>query len=192
MSSRCTFTRLSHNRDRTKAGLAAAKARGIKLGNARLAVGGLGSGITVPDPNPPRVLRCPWVRGRRLHPDHVNGLLTIDRKVAFPNATVLVNEADLAFWTSAEMAGKAPDDAKPFFEMASNAIKPYTDSGRVTTFRDGNDLLTGMRAIAAPGHTVGHSTIRLSSNGSDLLLWGDIVHNAALQLPSRVASECSI
>jgi hypothetical protein len=40
--SRCTFTRLSHNRnvawiaDRTKAGFAAAKARGIKLGNAKL------------------------------------------------------------------------------------------------------------------------------------------------------------
>jgi glyoxylase-like metal-dependent hydrolase (beta-lactamase superfamily II) len=118
-----------------------------------------------------------------MHPDHVNGLLTTDRRVAFPNATVLVNEADLAFWTSAEMAGKAPDDAKPFFEMARNAIKPYTDVGRVTTFQDGNDLLTGMRAIVAPGHTVGHSTIHLSSNGSDLLLWGDIVHNAALQFP---------
>ena len=29
----------------------------------------------------------------------------------------------------------------------------------------------------------GHSMVHLSSNGSDLLLWGDIVHNAVLQFP---------
>jgi glyoxylase-like metal-dependent hydrolase (beta-lactamase superfamily II) len=40
-----------------------------------------------------------------------------------------------------------------------------------------------MTAVAAPGHTVGHSMVRVSSQGDDLLLWGDIVHNAALQFP---------
>jgi glyoxylase-like metal-dependent hydrolase (beta-lactamase superfamily II) len=118
-----------------------------------------------------------------LHPDHANGLLTADKKVAFPNATVHVHEAELAFWTSAEIAAKAPDDAKAFFEMARNAVKPYTDAGKVTTFKDGAELLPGIGAVTAPGHTVGHTMLRLSSQRSDLLLWGDIVHNAALQFP---------
>src|SRR6185312_11625854 len=39
----------------------------------------------------------------------------------------------------------------------------------------------GVTAAAAPGHTVGHSMVRVSSGGSDLLIWGDIVHCAALQ-----------
>jgi glyoxylase-like metal-dependent hydrolase (beta-lactamase superfamily II) len=30
---------------------------------------------------------------------------------------------------------------------------------------------------------MGHTMIRLSSQGKDLLLWGDIVHSAALQFP---------
>jgi glyoxylase-like metal-dependent hydrolase (beta-lactamase superfamily II) len=51
------------------------------------------------------------------------------------------------------------------------------------TFRDGAELAPGVRAMLAAGHTVGHSMIRVSSQGSELLLWGDIVHNAALQFP---------
>ena len=118
-----------------------------------------------------------------LHPDHGNGLLTVDKKVAFPNAVVHVHEAELGFWMSADNAARAPDDFKPFFEMARNAIKPYADAGKVVTFRDGAELALAVRAMLAAGHTVGHSMIRVSSQGSELLLWGDIVHNAALQFP---------
>jgi glyoxylase-like metal-dependent hydrolase (beta-lactamase superfamily II) len=118
-----------------------------------------------------------------LHPDHVNGLLAPDNLIAFRNASVLVNGADYDFWTSQEIAAKAPDDFKPFFAMARNAIKPYVDAGKVTMFKDGDALGPGMAAVAAPGHTVGHSMVRVSSRGNDMLLWGDIVHNAALQFP---------
>jgi glyoxylase-like metal-dependent hydrolase (beta-lactamase superfamily II) len=118
-----------------------------------------------------------------MHPDHANGLLTRDKKVAFPDASVHVHETELGFWTSAEIAGRAPDDFKPFFEMARNAIKPYADAGKVTTYKDGAELLPGIAVIMAPGHTVGHSVVRLSSQGRALLLWGDVVHNAALQFP---------
>jgi glyoxylase-like metal-dependent hydrolase (beta-lactamase superfamily II) len=118
-----------------------------------------------------------------MHPDHANGLLTPDKKVAFPNASVHVHETELNYWTSAEIAGRAPDDFKPFFEMARNAIKPYAEAGKVTTFKDGGEAVPGVSVVAAPGHTVGHSMVRVSSQGRALLLWGDIVHNAALQFP---------
>src|ERR1700675_1241777 len=118
-----------------------------------------------------------------MHPDHANGLLTSDKKVAFPNASVHVHETELGFWTSAEIAGRAPDDFKPFFEMARNAINPYVEAGKVATYKDGAETLPGIAVIAAPGHTVGHSMVRVSSQGRALLSWGDIVHNAALQFP---------
>ena len=35
-----------------------------------------------------------------MHPDHVGGLLTLDKQIAFSNAGVLVNNADYRFWTS--------------------------------------------------------------------------------------------
>ncbi|HKF99839.1 MAG TPA: MBL fold metallo-hydrolase [Xanthobacteraceae bacterium] len=118
-----------------------------------------------------------------MHPDHAAGLLTVDKKVAFPNADVHVSEAEYGFWTSEEIYGKASDAAKPFFEIARNSIKPYWDAGKVTMFKNDVELLPGIGVIAAHGHTMGHSMVRVSSQGRDLLLWGDIVHNAALQFP---------
>jgi glyoxylase-like metal-dependent hydrolase (beta-lactamase superfamily II) len=118
-----------------------------------------------------------------LHPDHAGGLLTADKKVAFPNARVHVDEVEHPFWMSDDIKGKAPDAFKPFFDMARDAIKPYADAGKLSFYKDGAELLPGMVAIRAPGHTVGHSMVRLSSQGSDLLIWTDIVHNAALQFP---------
>jgi glyoxylase-like metal-dependent hydrolase (beta-lactamase superfamily II) len=55
------------------------------------------------------------------------------------------------------------------------------DAGKVEQFKDGATFASGITASAAPGHTMGHTMVRLSSGSSELLLWGDIVHNAALQ-----------
>jgi len=118
-----------------------------------------------------------------MHPDHAAGLLTTDKKIAFPNATVHVSEAEYGFWTAAEIYAKAPDDFKPFFDIARNSIKPYVDAGKVAMFRDRAEFASGITASAAPGHTMGHTMVHLSSGSSELLLWGDIVHNAALQFP---------
>jgi glyoxylase-like metal-dependent hydrolase (beta-lactamase superfamily II) len=118
-----------------------------------------------------------------MHPDHIPGLVTADKKILFKNATVHVNADEYAFWTSAEIYSKAPDAAKPFFDLALMAIKPYADAGKVQTHKDGAELYPGLTSVAAPGHTVGHSMLHVSSAGSDLLIWGDIVHNAFLQFP---------
>jgi len=118
-----------------------------------------------------------------MHPDHVPGLVDADRRVLFKNAMVHVGGAEYAFWTSDEVYSKAPADAKGFFDLARMATMPYADAGKLQTYKDGESILSGIAAMAAPGHTPGHSMVHVSSNGSDLLLWGDIVHNAALQFP---------
>lgn len=118
-----------------------------------------------------------------MHPDHIPGLLGSDGKMMFPNAVVHVNAAEHAFWTAPETRTKMPDEFKVFFDLANAAIKPYAAAGKVQTFKDGAQLARGITAAAAPGHTVGHSMVRVSSDGSDLLIWGDIVHCAALQFP---------
>jgi glyoxylase-like metal-dependent hydrolase (beta-lactamase superfamily II) len=125
-----------------------------------------------------------------MHPDHAGGLLTPDKKVLFPNASVHVNEVELAFWSSDEIYGKAPPDFKFVFDYVRTAIKPYKDAGKIVTYKDGATFLPGISAITAPGHTVGHTMIHLSSQGKELLLWGDIVHSAALQFadPDRSIS----
>ena len=113
-----------------------------------------------------------------LHPDHFGGM-TVDGRPAFKNADIYVSEADAKFWLSTEIADKAPAEMKPFFMMASEAIKPYAH--RLKPLPAKGEIASGVSAIALPGHTVGHTGYLFASEKEQMLVWGDVVHNAALQ-----------
>jgi glyoxylase-like metal-dependent hydrolase (beta-lactamase superfamily II) len=118
-----------------------------------------------------------------LHPDHFGGLLTADTKLAFPNAAIFVSEADTKFWLDEAIAAKAPADSKPFFDQARMMVGPYVAAQKFQPAVDGKEVVAGVTAIAAPGHTPGHTMYRISSGNQTLLIWGDIVHCAPLQFP---------
>ena len=48
-------------------------------------------------------------------------------------------------------------------------------------FRSETELVPGIRAMSAPGHTPGHTVYRVQSQGRTLVLWGDLMHVAAVQ-----------
>ena len=115
-----------------------------------------------------------------LHPDHVGGLLTA-AGAAFPNAIVRLDRRELSYWTSAEWAKKAADGHRPFFPFAESSLKPYEEAGRLKPF-DGNvELLPGVKAISAIGHTLGHTAYSVESEGQRMLVWGDVMHIGAIQ-----------
>jgi glyoxylase-like metal-dependent hydrolase (beta-lactamase superfamily II) len=113
-----------------------------------------------------------------VHPDHSNGLIRADGKAAFPNAELVVGQADAAFWLNEANAGQIAKDFSPFFGMAKTALAPYAT--RTRTIAAG-DVMTGVTAIAAPGHTPGHTVFRISSGQKQLLILGDTVHSPATQ-----------
>lgn len=116
-----------------------------------------------------------------LHGDHVNGLVSADGQAVFPNAVVWSARAESDYWLNEETAARAPRDAQPFFAMAREAAAPYRQAGRWQTFEHDRELLPGISAIAAPGHTPGHTAYLVESAGQRLLVWGDVVHNHAVQ-----------
>lgn len=118
-----------------------------------------------------------------LHPDHSGGLLTADGNMAFPNARVFVAKADADYWLSEAVERHARPDQRALFKMSRDAVAPYLAAGRLTVFEGGQPLPEGVTAIAAPGHTQGHTAYLFSSNEGDLLVWGDVIHNAAVQFP---------
>ena len=113
------------------------------------------------------------------HPDHVAGAVGAGGRAAFPNAELVVAEAEIAFWTSDSMLAQAPADARPFFALARDGLAPY--AARTRRIADGAEIAPGVTAVAAPGHTPGHTMFRVSSGGAQLLVFGDIVHSAAIQ-----------
>jgi glyoxylase-like metal-dependent hydrolase (beta-lactamase superfamily II) len=114
-----------------------------------------------------------------LHPDHVGGLLDAQGKPVFASAALLVNDREHAFWNDEGAASRASADAQKFFKIAQEATKPYEKT--LHLYKDDEELAPGITAAIAPGHTPGHTTLRLSSGKDDMVIWGDIVHAAALQ-----------
>lgn len=102
-----------------------------------------------------------------LHPDHVNGL-TIDGKMIFPNATVYVNKADYEFWIKVLPTLKA-------------TLNPYIEKNQFKLFNEGEKVIDEVTAIPLPGHTVGHTGYKISSNNEEIFFWGDIIHDPDVQ-----------
>jgi len=116
-----------------------------------------------------------------LHGDHIGGLLLADGTPAFPNAVVQVAKKDADFWLSTAVMEKAPKEAQPFFQMAQKATAPYAASGRLKPFEGEAELVPGIKPLSTPGPTPGHTSYLVESAGQRLILWGDLVHVAAVQ-----------
>ena len=115
-----------------------------------------------------------------MHADHVGGLMDGD-KMAFPNATVRADKRDADYWLSQANLDKAAPDTKSFFEGAMASLNPYIKAGHFSAFEGGTELVPGVKSVAMYGHTAGHSAYLVESKGQKLLLWGDLVHVAAVQ-----------
>ena len=115
-----------------------------------------------------------------MHPDHVGGLAA-DGKVVFPNAVVRADQADADFWVSAASLEAGPKDSRGFFQGAQASLKPYVDAGRFRAISVDEELVPGIKAVATHGHTKGHRNYVVQSQGQKLVLWGDLMHVAAVQ-----------
>jgi len=116
-----------------------------------------------------------------MHGDHVGGLVNNGQRT-FPNAVVRAGKADADFWLSKENMDKAPTDKKGFFQGAMASLNPYVQAGKFKAIEGKGELVPGVTAIAEPGHTPGHTTYLVESKGQKLLLIGDLVHVAAVQM----------
>ena len=115
-----------------------------------------------------------------MHPDHVGGLMN-GTAMAFPNATLRIDKADADFWLSEAKMKAAPKDSQGFFQGAMASVNPYVAAGKLKTFEGSTELVPGIKAMATHGHTAGHSVYAVESKGQKLMLWGDLMHVAAVQ-----------
>jgi glyoxylase-like metal-dependent hydrolase (beta-lactamase superfamily II) len=115
-----------------------------------------------------------------MHGDHVGGLV-LDGKLAFPNATIHAGKEDADFWLNKANLDKASAEMKGFFQGAMASLNPYVDAGKFKAITGNTELLPGIKAVAAHGHTPGHNVYVVESKGQKLVLWGDLMHVAAVQ-----------
>lgn len=118
-----------------------------------------------------------------MHRDHIGGLMD-GARMAFPNAVVHTDKREVEFWLDPANLKRAEESKKNGFREATAKVKPYVDAGKVKTFDGDSQLFPGIRSIAAPGHTPGHSFYAIESKGEKMVFWGDIMHVAEVQFPN--------
>lgn len=110
------------------------------------------------------------------HPDHIGGLVR-DGRFMFPKAVIHVAKADLDFFLDVQKSRNARAT-----EQVAAMFKPYMDAGKVRGFDRNGEILPGISAELRPGHSPGSAIFRLTSRGEQLIIIGDIIHIAAVQL----------
>jgi len=107
------------------------------------------------------------------HPDHCWGTMRDDGTPTFPNATIYMAPDELLFWehcTDPEM--------KLVVDGVRRHILPLRD--RIRFFSDGDEFLPGVRAVATPGHTPGHTTFVIASGGEEFCVLCDVAFHDPL------------
>jgi glyoxylase-like metal-dependent hydrolase (beta-lactamase superfamily II) len=104
------------------------------------------------------------------HPDHVGGTLDDDGKPMYANAHYYIWKDEWEFWFSELATVKTPE---MFVTCARTNLEPLQD--RVTLLDRESQVVPGVGAIPAPGHTPGHMVVSISSGDERLLYIGDTV-----------------
>lgn len=113
------------------------------------------------------------------HCDHCWGTVDQDGNPHFPNAQVYLSQADFDFWTDeAKLSLKTPAYMQPFVDGVRKNLLPVRD--RIVFVKDGQEFLPGIVAMAAPGHTVGHTIYMITSQGKTMAAIGDLTHHQVL------------
>jgi glyoxylase-like metal-dependent hydrolase (beta-lactamase superfamily II) len=106
------------------------------------------------------------------HPDHLWGTVDDLDEVVLPDAAFYVGAPEWDFWHGDNATRGLPQERAGFVTGARRnyaAIK-----SKVKIYKAGDDIVTGLRAIATPGHTQGHMSLELAG-GESLIVGGDVL-----------------
>ncbi|MFZ0851994.1 MAG: MBL fold metallo-hydrolase [Hyphomicrobiaceae bacterium] len=117
------------------------------------------------------------------HGDHISGLWAKETsEQIYPNAQILMPEVEYKFWTDPALVEKLPEGNRPIVRRMQSTFPTWKN---VSQFNDGAEVAPGVRAVATPGHTIGHTSFLVASGGQQLFIQGDVtgVHQLFVRNP---------
>lgn len=108
-----------------------------------------------------------------LHVDHVgwNTRLVDNQWVpTFANARYLFGRTEYQYWRD---HGVEPAQVAVF----NDSVKPISDAGKAELIASNAKLTDEISMIPTPGHSPGHMSIHITSDGEEGLLTGDVAHH---------------
>jgi glyoxylase-like metal-dependent hydrolase (beta-lactamase superfamily II) len=108
-----------------------------------------------------------------LHVDHVGwNTRLVERKwvPTFGNARYVFGKTEYEYWRDHSVE---PDHIAVF----NDSVKPIADAGEAELVADDHRLTDEITLIPTPGHSPGHMSIHIRSDGEEGLLTGDVAHH---------------
>lgn len=110
------------------------------------------------------------------HPDHIGGLME-DGAPLFANASYVANEAEYDFWSAED---KLTGGTERVAKLTQSNVVPFAE--KMTFIKPGADVVAGITAIDASGHTPGHTAFHLESAGKRLMVTADTANHYVMSL----------
>ncbi|NOD35036.1 MULTISPECIES: MBL fold metallo-hydrolase [unclassified Ruegeria] len=102
-----------------------------------------------------------------MHPDHIGGMTTNDAPT-FANARYVTAAPEYDFWAAQEAGNRVGD-------LVAAKVTPLAE--KMSFIGDSGEVTSGITAVAAYGHTPGHTVYHLESNGQRLILTADLANH---------------
>ncbi|WP_222182909.1 MBL fold metallo-hydrolase [Geminicoccus harenae] len=111
-----------------------------------------------------------------MHGDHIGGLMQ-DGQPTFPNARYVTGQVEYDFWAADERLSGATEQGATLFRANMMPLAEKT-----TFLADEGEVVPGIRAVAAFGHSPGHMAYHIESDGQRLLLWADTANHYVMSV----------
>ncbi len=114
--------------------------------------------------------------------DHISGLIN-GGKAVYPKAILHIADKEYNRWVV-----MGADREPEFIALARRVAKAY--EGRIALFDYDDEVVPGITARNANGHTMGHTCYDIVSGDKALTIVGDMIHVAPIQM--RYTDYCSV
>ena len=123
------------------------------------------------------------------HPDHFGGSVDESGKPTFPNARYVMAQKEWEYWTSnPSLAELALDEGFKAYILASTKKALAGVGSQLDLIQPDTEIIPGIVAMAAYGHTPGHMVIELSSGDQRLLFAADaVILPVHLEFPETIS-----
>lgn len=113
------------------------------------------------------------------HPDHVFGLMSRapDNAPVFPNASIYVPSNEFRFWMDQSIFTKLPEKQHGLPKRLQAMFPLLKD--KLQQYEGDTEVIPGVRSIAAPGHTPGHTAFVVGSGNEQLIVLSDTTNMPA-------------
>jgi glyoxylase-like metal-dependent hydrolase (beta-lactamase superfamily II) len=109
-----------------------------------------------------------------LHVDHVGwNTMWVDEKwvPTFPNARYLFGRTEWNHWSQEQNSQARGED------IIGDSVQPIVDANLADLVDSDHKITDEIWLEPTPGHTPGHVSVRISSQGEDALITGDFMHH---------------